>query len=275
LAKLFATFAFITFVLVASFSDPVTTSVHAFSSGPPAGHTGAPAELTCNACHTGSLNSGPGEFEILAPATYEPGETYAITVRHRTTDNSRRRWGFELTALDSSNDRIGTIQAISPITFVVNNDGPDGTRQYISHVVTGTFAGQTGGASWTFNWIAPDEDLGPVTFYAAGNQANNNGNFDGDQTYTARTTMLTGPPVIESAEVSGKKLRVFGENFAVGATLFVNGVKQKKTSNDANDPNTLIVAKKAGKTIQRGGTVSLEVQNPGGERSEAFLFTRP
>src|SRR3970040_314833 len=77
----------------------VAPTAHAFSSGPPAGYTGAPLENTCSAtdCHRGSLNEGPGNFVIEAPAIYEPGETYQIKARHITNDSSRRRWGFQVT----------------------------------------------------------------------------------------------------------------------------------------------------------------------------------
>src|SRR5262245_6902944 len=89
--------------------NPAIETAHGFSSGPPGGRTGAPGELTCatSGCHQGSLDGGPGQFAIIAPAIYEPGETYQITVRHTTTDSSRRRWGFQLTALTTSNSKAG------------------------------------------------------------------------------------------------------------------------------------------------------------------------
>jgi hypothetical protein len=34
--------------------------------------------------------------------------------------------------------------------------------------------------TWTFNWTAPSSDVGRVTFYVAGNQANGDGNTSGD-----------------------------------------------------------------------------------------------
>jgi CHRD domain/Glucose / Sorbosone dehydrogenase/Calx-beta domain len=42
-----------------------------------------------------------------------------------------------------------------------------------------------------FNWTAPPTDVGPVTFYAAGNQANNDGNTSGDNVY--RTFVASAP----------------------------------------------------------------------------------
>ena len=57
-------------------------------------------------------------------------------------------------------------------------------REYIKHTLPGTAAGQPEGHAWSFEWTAPPDDVGPVTFYAAGNAANNNGNNSGDYIYT-------------------------------------------------------------------------------------------
>lgn len=81
-------------------------------------------------------------------------------------------------------------------------------------------------------------------------------------------------PKITSASVSGKKLMVFGEGFASGAVILVNG-EREKTKNDDQNLRTALTAKKAGKKIASGQTVTLRVENPGGALSEEFIFTRP
>ncbi|HEY8411955.1 MAG TPA: PQQ-dependent sugar dehydrogenase [Pyrinomonadaceae bacterium] len=162
-----------------------TRPVHAFSAGPPAGYTGAPQELpeACAECHV-PPDAGTGRISISAPQTYIPGQTYPITVTHTNTDPTRLRWGFELTVLDNASDeKAGELQNTDGLTQVLNNAGPTSARQYIEHTAVGTFIGQQHGASWTFNWTAPATDVGPVTFYAAGNQANNDGNTSGDYIY--------------------------------------------------------------------------------------------
>jgi hypothetical protein len=78
---------------------------------------------------------------------------------------------------------------------------------------------------------------------------------------------------INGAAVQGKKLFVYGEDFKEGAALLLNGQKQK-TANDESSASTTLVAKKAGKLIAVGQTVTLQVQNPDGLASEAYLFTR-
>jgi hypothetical protein len=257
--------------------NPAVGTAHGFSGGPPGGHTAAPGEWSCAVgwCHGGSLNAGAGRLTIIAPSVYEAGETYQITVQHSTTDASRLRWGFQLTALTLANSRAGNLQSASILTNIINNEGPELSRQYIEHSAEGTFQGQTNQASWTFEWTAPDEDMGPVIFYAAGNQADGKGTRSGDQIYTTTHLTLSGLPEISGAEVAGKALIVRGRNFAAGAELFLNGSKQKKTANDEVNVTTSLLAAKSGKKVKRGQTVLLQVVNPDGSRSEEFLFTRP
>lgn len=159
--------------------------VHAFSAGPPAGYTGAPLEEpeACAECHV-PPDAGTGKISITAPQTYVPGQTYEVTVTHQNTDPTRLRWGFQLTVLDTASDeKAGELQSTDGLTQILNNAGPGSARQYIEHSAAGTFIGQQNGASWTFNWTAPATDVGPVQFYAAGNQANNDGNTSGDHIY--------------------------------------------------------------------------------------------
>ena len=176
-----------------------TPPVHAFSAGPPAGYTAAPQEEpeACAECHV-PPDAGTGKIFIDAPQTYIPGQTYPITVSHTNVDQTRLRWGFELTVLDNASDeKAGELENIDGLTQVLNNAGPNSARQYIEHTASGTFIGQQNGASWTFHWTAPDTDIGPVTFYAAGNQANNDGNTSGDYIYK---TFVTSSPASTSPD---------------------------------------------------------------------------
>ncbi|HVI73114.1 MAG TPA: choice-of-anchor V domain-containing protein, partial [Pyrinomonadaceae bacterium] len=173
--------------------DAGSPAVHAFSAGPPAGYTGAPQEEpeACAECHV-PPDAGTGKISITAPQTYVPAQTYPITVTHQNIDSTRLRWGFQLTVLDTASDeKAGELQSINGLTQVLNNAGPGSARQYIEHTAAGTFVGQQNGASWTFNWTAPATDVGPVTFYAAGNHANNDGNTSGDYIY--RTFVVSAP----------------------------------------------------------------------------------
>ncbi|MDX6693490.1 MAG: hypothetical protein QOF02_1093, partial [Blastocatellia bacterium] len=184
LSKLFVLTLFLAGIAAFLLTDNLANSaVKAYSAGPPAGFTGAPGEFTCAECHVPE-SAGTGNISIVAPQSYLPGQTYQITVNHSNSDPTRRRWGFQLTALDDANQKAGNLVASADgRTQILDNQGPGSARQYVEHTASGTFIGQQFGASWIFDWTAPSTDVGPVTFYVAGNQANNDGNTSGDNIY--------------------------------------------------------------------------------------------
>jgi hypothetical protein len=80
-------------------------------------------------------------------------------------------------------------------------------------------------------------------------------------------------PLITAAQVVGKKLLVTGIGFHDGAKILLNGDPQK-TANDDQNPASALVAKKAGKLIALGQTVTLQVQDSDATLSPEFRFTR-
>ena len=87
---------FVLFLFIVS-----SSTVFAYSFGPPDGRTGAPNENTCTECHSGnSLNAAGGSLVLTVPKTYEPGEVYDIVVK--LSRNGQRRWGFQMTALNGN-----------------------------------------------------------------------------------------------------------------------------------------------------------------------------
>ena len=171
-----------------------TGSAFAYSfQAPPAEKTGAPNEGTCMDCHTGNtLNTTGGALMLTIPESYEPNEVYTIVVNLSRTGQSR--WGFKLTALDADGARAGS--------FTVDDAGNTGvfeasSKQYIHHTTAGTAAGTNDEHNWEFQWTAPDADIGPITFYAAGNAAN--GDFSpaggGDYIYTTQSESTPAIPV--------------------------------------------------------------------------------
>ena len=185
------------FLVLLFTNNSINPTVHAYSSGPPAGFTHAPGEFDCSECHLPQQSAGTGTVTVNAPQSYIPGQTYQVTVTSTNPDPSRLRWGFQLTALDSLDSKAGNLQSNGTLTQVLDNQGPGGNRQYIEHTSVGTFINQQGGASWTFNWTAPSTDVGPVTFYAAANHANNDGNTSGDFVYF---TFSQAQPAVATAD---------------------------------------------------------------------------
>lgn len=190
-----------------------------FSSGAPAGRTGAPRvgepqEPTCvDGCHASfSLNSGEGSVTILAPAGYSPGEVFDVTVM--VSDPNAVLFGFEITAKDASAEHVGLWDvsdnavefAGGSTEYVTHNDAPSGSGSF----------------SWTIPWKAPGSDAGDVTFYAAGNGADGDGRFLGDRIYTTSLTISPGGPTATEdadATVDFAIDSVFPNPFADRATI--------------------------------------------------------
>lgn len=172
---------------------PAPRSVGAYPDAPPAGRTGAPAENTCNSCHSGALNDGLGTFALVnAPTSYTPGQVYPITVSLGKA--GKARWGFSLTTLkNSDNSFAGTLSTGgSPLLLIQTKS----SKSYISQTTDyasndGTYAGTADGpVTWTFQWTAPAAGTGGVTFYAAGVAADNDGgDGGGDDVYTIAVPM--------------------------------------------------------------------------------------
>ena len=188
-----------------------------FLAGPIAGRTGAPNDicdsLTCNsdACHTSyGLNTGRAVFSIIIPSSYEKGKTTDILI---TFDNSNTGLhGFEITAMDAANTKVGTFTSAGDATQTELYK-----NQYAAHTVIGTAEN-----GWTIQWTAPAEKLSdPVTFYAAGNEANGDGTSLGDFIYTATATAYL-QCVPSTLEANPLKISV-KRNKSVAITVTVTG----------------------------------------------------
>jgi len=193
--------------------------VTANSGGPPASRTGAPGELTCatSDCHGGSPNTGSGTLTISGlPATYAPNQEITVTVT--LNQSNRGLYGFQATALDSQNRRVGDLSVTEPSrTQRVTNVISGNLREYISHNFNGTEPNGTNQNSWTFKWKAPAQSAGQVTFYVAGNAANGTGTQLGDFIYTKTASIQPGAALTNFASVSAA-------SFSPSGSLTANGI---------------------------------------------------
>jgi hypothetical protein len=154
---------------------------YAYTSSVPTELTGAPGEGTCANCHD-NLNSGPGGASITAPAQYQAGETINVTVD--VYHAGQEKWGFELTALDDSNQPVGSFTLLDTDRTQLDIDGGTG-REYVMHTEVGTDTGVLNASpGWTFQWVAP-AGRPSVTFYVATVAANDGQGTNGDYVYTA------------------------------------------------------------------------------------------
>ena len=223
-----------------------TGSVFAFSAGPPDEKTGAPNETTCAqaGCHAGNdLNVSGGSLMLTIPETYIPSEVYTIVVNLSRAGQSR--WGFEMTALDADGARAGTFATDTAGNTQLSEAN---SKQYIKHTSTGTAQGTNDAHSWEFEWTAPDADMGPITFYAAGNASNGNFNPIDDYIYTAQSESTPPIPV-----VAGVSLEVVGEA-ALSTVDAVAGVSYTlKVMNTGNMTDTISL--EASAEVGIGGSV--------------------
>ncbi len=153
------------------------------SNGSIVSKTGAPGEGACNQCHNSS-GGGSGQLTLSIdgdPSNFTPGESYMITVE--ASDPDAAQYGFQMTALSGAapND-----DAISPISGgFVSGSGMEVKnnieREYINHTSPNS------DGSWTFEWIAPDEEEA-ITFYAASIAGNGLGD-NGDKLYFQELTL--------------------------------------------------------------------------------------
>ena len=152
-----------------------------------------------------------------------------------------------MTALDADGARAGTFAADDAANTKVTEAK---NKQYIKQTSAGTADGTNDAHSWEFKWTAPDTDIGPITFYAAGNAAN--GDFQafvpGDYIYTAQEESTPPIPV-----VAGVSLEVVGDD-ALSTMDAVEGVSYTfKVTNTGNMMDT--VSLEASAEVGIGGSV--------------------
>jgi len=181
----------------AAFYGLITNTVLAWSSGPPAYRTGAVGDNgTCDAdgCHDSySLNSGSAGFSITAPTAYSAGK--AVKIKVAFSNSSGKRHGFEMTALGADGNRVGTFKKIGNTTRVISSS--DSAREldkadkdkYIEQSTKGVKK-----KSWILKWTPPGSATDPVTFYAAGCEADGKGTAGDDYVYTTTAEINASTP---------------------------------------------------------------------------------
>ena len=166
------------------------SSVFAFRNGPPAGQNGSTASggASCKACHGNA--SGAGSVQIIgAPTTYQLGVLYNLTVR--IEDSTQAGAGFQISAEDASGTHAGVLSVVDANT--------QANADWINHTGTGVnnsvsnWSSMGNSAEYDVEWEAPSSDIGPVTFWVAGNAINNNFAPTGDIVYLHNVTANASP----------------------------------------------------------------------------------
>jgi hypothetical protein len=169
------------------------TLILAFSSAPPTGNSGAPGDNLCTSCHAN--NGGfDGDISISGiPADPIPNTTYTVTLDVDVTSGVPVRGGFQLVALDNTNDaQAGTWSNTDSNSSIISG----GSRQYWGHSPSQNFSGNN--ISFQADWTAPNI-TDDVTFYVSSILGNGSGS-SGDKLVTLQEVVsITGStPIVLS-----------------------------------------------------------------------------
>lgn len=166
-------------------------NAHGNTSAGPSGRTGSPGDggpsnsCATAGCHTGGGN--PVSDSDLASITsnipntgYVPGQTYTITAT--VNGQGKVKFGFSVSP-QNDNGPQGTLIVTDANATQLNGGG-----KYVTHRSTGV-GGQGGSRTWSFDWTAPAQGTGAVTFYGALNASNNSSSDQGDIIYLEQLTV--------------------------------------------------------------------------------------
>ncbi|MCB9305040.1 MAG: T9SS type A sorting domain-containing protein [Lewinellaceae bacterium] len=180
------------------------------NANPPNGRTGAPFDGHCNNCHGGGNPGGFGGVVDISglPSTIEPNTTYPITLTVTPTAGTPVKGGFQLVAVNGSNQNAGNLASVNAETGTEFLGG----REYIEHRNGKFFGG--GPVSWDFNWTSPANAAGNIIkFYFIGNLTNNNGSDSGDFPVAfSQTFDFSAPPPLVATISNTTNVSCFGGN---------------------------------------------------------------
>ena len=183
----------------------------AWSANPPDGRTGAPGDGICQDCHNPPGGGIDGNLEILGlPMTIAPNTTYNLTINVNNPNGAAMRGGFQLTALNSANNTIGSLSnsdANSTITV-------SGGRTYWEHNPS-QFFGAANTLSYTADWTSPASvpTNETITLYASAVVANGNGNNGGDLVVLTNESgmMIATPDPLTVSITQNSSVSCFGD----------------------------------------------------------------
>ena len=218
------------------FADPCSAPVLGAS------HSGAPGEVSCSGCHSGSANSGPGNINYLignGTSTYSPEELY--TILFSMEQDNVNQFGFQTVALKASNNsNVGTFSLTDEEnTRLIEDDHNGSDRIYVGHTVCGADADPEGSLQWSFTWQAPESDVGDIKFYLSSLATNHNHSTSGDHTYTQVLTLSYDDMVLGDLDGNGA-INILDVVMLVNIVLGVlDPTPQQEISADLNADGTI------------------------------------
>jgi uncharacterized protein (TIGR03437 family) len=285
----------------------VPALIWAYEYGPDAGHAGVPNELgTClsSQCHVGTLNGSGGGVTVAFAngTTYTPGAKQHLVVTISDSAASQRAWGFQLTARTSdpatmagsfASTDVKTLLMCAASSNLANEQEVDfsSTRaqtcpsgmqlQYIEHSLQGYEAtlGQSGSASYEFDWTPPASNVGDIVLYVAGNAGLANLTPNGAHIYTATYTLTpatssgTPPAIASGGVVNGASFQpgispnsfftIFGSNLAPVTDNWNTSIVNGQLPKSLDGVSVTIGGKQAYISFISGGQINALVPDAG------------
>lgn len=189
-----------------------TTRVESKQGNPPAGSVGDPfANATCvnGGCHGGALQTVTSQNLTLTIGTSTPTTPlnssfeYAAGTQYNIgflINAFTGRYGFQIVALDASNQQAGTMTVSNAATTKINTLSG---RQYMGHLNASSTK------NWVFKWTAPAASTGPVTFYYTFATEDGDGDPGSDVIYKSSVTINPAATGINDLSSKVGHLKVF------------------------------------------------------------------
>ncbi|MBK6903483.1 MAG: T9SS type A sorting domain-containing protein [Saprospirales bacterium] len=190
-----------------------------YDSNPPDGYSGAPGDSLCSSCHDTPPAGVDGTISLTGlPSTVSLNTTYNLTITSTVTLGSPSTAGFQLVALNSTNQNSGNLSENQPDVGTETSGG----REYVEHRGDKNIIGGT--VSWDFQWTSPLTGSGLITMYAASNLTNNNNSDGGDRVISnIFTTTIGSGSNMTVAITNSVNVSCFGGNNGSATAQASNG----------------------------------------------------
>ena len=214
--------AFICLILVAAVSIPAL----GMSNGP--GAYNSNDELTVKygcSCHNNGASSERAVVMVTGvPLMYEPSESYQLTIRVADSLTLSGGEGNTQAGFLISSDSIGnfTWQDDQDIRYA------EGRADDVSHSDTDL------DGSWVLTWTAPDDDMGIVQFWIAGNSVDGGGIPD-EMDYWNVLSFSINPPGTITTDESGSTLETRTISVGTYDSLFLLEVSEEQLEMERQD----------------------------------------
>ncbi len=187
------------------------------------GNTGAPGELASCAmpgCHSGGSFGSETVIKMFRAGTteevttYWPGDVYDMEVIINTS-TAPAGYAFQMVSLFDADDSDVNAWS-SPGTGVQIATASMTGRSYAEQTST------SASNSFKVQWTAPASGSGSVTFYAAGNSVNGNGNFQGDEATNGTLTISENLVATQNLEALGVSVQLFPNPVTTNVSLRID-----------------------------------------------------